>query len=288
MNNCNLCPRNCNIDRDRSVGFCNTDNKIRVARTMLHHWEEPCISGQNGSGAVFFSGCTLKCVYCQNKEISRKAVGEEYTTTELGNVFLSLQDMGAHNINLITPTHYTNKIIDALEIVKHKLKIPVIYNTSGYEKIETLKRLDGYIDVYLPDFKYYDSSISSKYSKAPDYFERAISAISEMYRQTGEYKETDNGLIEKGVIIRHLVLPSCRHDSVKVLEEIKKKLPIDNVRLSLMSQFTPDFVDDTFKELKRTITTFEYNYVLGKAIELGYKGFFQQKDSATAEYTPEF
>ncbi len=288
MDNCVLCPRKCNIDRSNSQGFCGSDNVIKVAKTMLHKWEEPCISGRNGSGAVFFSGCTLKCVYCQNKEISRKAVGTEVTVSDLADTFLSLQQMGAHNINLVTPTHYTRQIISALDMVKHKLDIPIVYNTSGYEKVETLNMLSGYVDIYLPDFKYFDSGISSKYSKAPDYFDYAIKAIEEMYSQVGKYTEDENGMLKKGMIIRHLVLPSCRHDSVKLLGEIKKIIPIEDIRLSLMSQFTPDFVDDEYSELKRRITTFEYNYVLDKAIEMGYQGFFQQKDSASAKYTPEF
>lgn len=288
MDKCNLCPRKCNIDRSNSVGFCLCNNTAIVSKIMLHHWEEPPISAQNGSGAIFFSGCTLKCVYCQNQEISRKPIGTEYTPNQLADAFLKLQEKGAHNINLVTPTHFTNQIIIALDLVKHKLNIPVVYNTSGYETVETLKLLNGYIDVYLPDFKYYDSVLSQKYSKAPDYFEVAIKAVKEMYSQVGAYREDDNGLAKKGVIIRHLVLPACRHDSVKILEEIKKALPVENIRLSLMSQFTPDFVPAEYKELSRKITSFEYNYVLNKAIELNFDGFFQQKDSASAKYTPRF
>lgn len=288
MYKCNLCPRECNVDRNKGFGFCLTGKNAVVAKTMLHHWEEPCISGKMGSGAIFFSGCTLKCVYCQNKDISRRPSGKEITADELGNTILSLQEMGAHNINFVTPTHFTTEIISALDHVKDKLKIPVVYNTSGYEKVETLRMLSGYVDIYLPDFKYFDSGIANKYSKAPDYFEFACKAIEEMYRQVGEYKEDGNGIAEKGVIIRHLVLPNCRHDSVRILEEINNILPIENIRLSLMSQFTPDFVDCDYKELQRKITTFEYNYVLNKAIDMGYQGFFQQKDSASAKYTPNF
>ena len=288
MDKCNLCPRQCNIDRELSVGFCLCNNTAIVSKIMLHKWEEPPISAQNGSGAVFFSGCTLKCVYCQNQEISRTPKGTEYTPEQLADTFLELQNQGAHNINLVTPTHFTKQIINALDIAKPKLNIPVVYNTSGYETVETLKMLKGYVDVYLPDFKYYDSELSTKYSKAPDYFEVAIKAVKEMYEQVGAYYENKSGLAEKGVIIRHLVLPGCRHDSVKILEEIKNILPIQDIRLSLMSQFTPDFVSSEYKELSRKITSFEYNYVLNKAIELGYDGFFQQKDSASAKFTPEF
>lgn len=288
MNKCNLCPRKCNINRKENLGFCLCNDKTVVSKYMLHNWEEPPLSGTNGSGAVFFSGCTLKCVYCQNQKISRHPNGQELNERQLADVFLKLQENGAHNINLITPTHFANNIIKALDLAKPKLNIPIVYNTSGYETVETLKTLSGYIDVYLPDFKYYDKDIAKKYSKAPDYFEVAIEAVKEMYNQVGEYKENDRGLVEKGLIIRHLVLPKCRFDSVNILKEIKNTLPIHNIRLSLMSQFTPDFVPKDCKELSRKITSFEYNYVLDKAIEMGYLGFFQQRDSATTIYTPDF
>ena len=288
MDKCNLCPRKCNINRKDSVGFCLCKNKTVVSKYMLHQWEEPPLSGTNGSGAVFFSGCTLKCVYCQNQKISRQPNGQELNESQLADIFLKLQENGAHNINLITPTHFSDNIVKALDIAKPKLSIPIVYNTSGYETVETLKMLSGYIDVYLPDFKYYDKDIAKKYSKAPDYFDVAIEAVKEMYNQVGEYKENDKGLVEKGLIIRHLVLPKCRFDSVNILREIKNALPIENIRLSLMSQFTPDFVPEDCKELSRKITSFEYNYVLEKAIEMGYLGFFQQRDSATTIYTPDF
>lgn len=284
---CTICPRECNTDRSKQLGFCLCNNEIVVSKAMLHYWEEPPISAESGSGAVFFSGCTLKCVYCQNKEISRRPTGSVYTPEKLADLFLELQNMGACNINLVTPTHFVLPIIKALDLSKHKLNIPVVYNTSGYEKTETLQMLSGYVDIYLPDFKYCDKSLSQKYSKAPDYFDVAMRAIKEMYKQTGVYIEKD-GRAEKGLIIRHLCLPNCRHDSVKILEAIKSALPIENIRLSLMSQFTPDFVDDEYKELKRKITSFEYNYVLNKAIDMGYIGFFQQKNSASSEYTPDF
>ena len=285
---CKLCPRKCNADRTSSVGFCGCPDTAILSKYMLHNWEEPPISGTRGSGALFFSGCTLKCVFCQNREISAHPVGEKKTPKELADIFLRLQDMGAHNINFVTPTHYSDKIIQALDIARPSLSIPTVYNTSGYDSVEALKRLDGYIDIYLPDFKYYDPALSAKYSKAPDYFEVASKALEEMYRQTGKYTEDENGILKKGMIVRHLVLPGQRHDSVKVLEELKKLLPIENIRLSLMSQFTPDFVGGEYKELKRKITTFEYNYVLNKAISLGFEGFFQQRESASAKYTPDF
>jgi len=288
MSKCNLCPRKCNVDRDISLGFCQCRSLPIVSKTMLHRWEEPPISGINGSGAIFFSGCTLQCVFCQNKAISRAPVGRITTPKELASIFLELQSEGAHNINLVTPTHFTDSIIEALDIAKPTLHIPIVYNTSGYELVETLKKLRGYVDVFLPDFKYFDTALSAKYSKAPDYFSVAIKALSEMYSQVGQYTEDENGIAKKGVIIRHLVLPGCRKDSVRILEEIKNTLPVSDIRLSLMSQFTPDFVPTECKELSRKITTFEYNFVLEKAIDLGYDGFFQQKESASAKYTPDF
>lgn len=255
---------------------------------MLHHWEEPCISGKRGSGAVFFSGCSLKCVFCQNQAISRTPVGTELSATELADLFLKLEDMGAHNVNLITPTHFVPDIIKALDIAKPKLSIPIVYNTSGYENIKTLEMLSGYVDVYLPDVKYFDKELSKKLSQAPDYFDKALDAVKEMYRQTGKFTEDKNRLAKRGVIIRHLVLPSYRHDSMKILEAVKSTLPIENVRLSLMSQFTPDFVPDTHKALKRKITSFEYQSVLDYAVSLGYTGYFQERDSASKNYTPAF
>lgn len=288
MSICTLCPRECKVDRSKAKGFCLCDDTVTVSKTMLHHWEEPPISGTNGSGAVFFSSCTLKCVYCQNKDISRTQTGKKVSVKELADMFLMLQDMGAHNINLVTPTHYADKIVNALDLVKHKLIIPIVYNTSGYEKTETLKSLSGYVDIYLPDFKYCSATVSQNYSKAPDYFEVASKAIKEMYRQVGKYTEDENGLLKKGIIIRHLVLPKQRHDSVKILEKIKEILPIEDIRLSLMSQYTPEFADSEYKELQRKITSFEYDYVLNKAIDMGFQGFFQQKESASAKYTPKF
>lgn len=285
---CKLCPRRCNADRVSSYGFCGCPSDAVLSKYMLHRWEEPPISGTKGSGALFFAGCTLKCVYCQNREISNTPVGEAKSPRELADIFLELQEMGAHNINLVTPTHFSDKIVQALDIAKPRLCIPTVYNTSGYESVEALKKLEGYIDVYLPDFKYFDSGLSMKYSKAPDYFEVASRALAEMYRQVGAYTEDENGILKKGMMVRHLVLPGQRHDSVRVLEELHKLLPVKDVRLSLMSQFTPDFVPEEYRELKRKITTFEYNFVLNKAIDLGFEGFFQQKDSASAKYTPDF
>ena len=288
LTECRLCPRNCGADRTTGIGFCGGGVMARVAKSYLHMWEEPCISGKNGSGTVFFSGCSLKCVFCQNYKISAENFGREVTSQRLGEIFLEQQDRGAHNINLVSPTHYVPQIINALDSVKDRLRIPVVYNSGGYEKTETLKMLDGYVDIYLPDFKYYDNSIAEKYSAAPDYFETVTAAIDEMFRQVGKYNIGDDGLMRKGMIIRHLTLPTHRFDSVKVLEEIKRRYGTENVLLSLMSQYTPFYESSRYKELTRRISTFEYSFVADKAAELGFDGFMQEKSSAKEEYTPDF
>lgn len=288
LTECRLCPRNCGADRTTGIGFCGGGVMARVAKAYLHMWEEPCISGKNGSGTVFFSGCSLKCIFCQNYKISAENFGREVTSQRLGEIFLEQQDRGAHNINLVSPTHYVPQIINALDSVKDRLWIPVVYNSGGYEKTETLKMLDGYVDIYLPDFKYYDNSIAEKYSAAPDYFETVTSAIDEMFRQVGKYNIGENGLMRKGMIIRHLTLPTHRFDSVKVLEEIKRRYGTENVLLSLMSQYTPFYESSRYKELTRRISTFEYSFVADKAAELGFDGFMQEKSSAKEEYTPDF
>ena len=256
MKSCTICPRECKADRTNGkTGACLCGDKLNIAKIMLHHWEEPVISGTQGSGAIFFSGCPLKCVFCQNQQISRAQVGKEMTEAELADVMLELQSNGAHNINLVSPTHFVPQIIRALDITKPKLKIPVVYNTSGYEKVETLRTLDGYIDVYLPDFKYYSVELAEKYSKAPNYFEVASKAIKEMYRQVGKFTLDENNIMQKGMIVRHLVLPSCRKDSIRVMEELSKLLPTEDIKLSLMSQYTPDFAPVDYPELSRRITT---------------------------------
>lgn len=288
LTECRLCPRNCGADRTTGIGFCGGGVMARVAKAYLHMWEEPCISGKNGSGTVFFSGCSLKCIFCQNYKISAENFGREVTSQRLGEIFLEQQDRGAHNINLVSPTHYVPQIINALDSVKDRLRIPVVYNSGGYEKTETLKMLDGYVDIYLPDFKYYDNSIAEKYSAAPDYFETVTDAIDEMFRQVGKYNIGEDGLMRKGMIIRHLTLPTHRFDSVKVLEEIKRRYGTENVLLSLMSQYTPFYESSRYKELTRRISTFEYSFVADKAAELGFDGFMQEKSSAKEEYTPDF
>lgn len=286
--NCKMCPRECNIPRNLSAGFCGQSDKIKISRAALHHWEEPCISGPGGSGAVFFSGCTLKCVYCQNYELSKNNFGEEISKERLAEIFLELEAQGADNINLVTPTHFARGIIDALEIVKNKLSIPVVYNTSGFEKTETIKMLKDYVDIYLTDVKYFNPDFALKYSGAENYPEIAFSALDEMIKQK-ELKFSSDGMIKQGVIIRHLVLPNLRKDSIEVLSEIKRRFGTESFILSLMSQYTPNNNLKNFPELNRKITSFEYKSVVDYAVDLGFKyGFMQERCSAEKEYIPPF
>lgn len=284
---CNLCPRKCNIDRSRQNGFCGEGDNLKIARAALHFGEEPVISGTRGSGTVFFSGCSLKCCFCQNFQISSGGFGKEITTARLSDIFLELQEQGAHNINLVSPTHFVPNILFALDSVRHRLKIPIVYNTSGFERDETIKLLDGYADIYLTDFKYKNSEISKKYSSAKDYYEYAMPALLEMHRQTGKYVIT-NGLMTSGIILRHLVLPGYRSDSIEILRDIAQSIPPQEILLSLMSQYTPCHRASEFPEINRRITTFEYKKVIEEADHLGFTGFMQERSSATLEMTPDF
>ena len=285
---CTLCPRKCGADRSNSVGYCLSGDKIKIAKVMIHNWEEPCVSGSRGSGAIFFSGCPLKCVYCQNKEISHGGVGQEITTERFATLMLELQDRGVHNINLVSPTQYADKIRDAIDLIRPKLKIPVVYNTGGYELPSEIEKMSGYVDVFLTDMKYYSSDLSNKYSQAPDYYERAIEAFKAMLKIAPECIFDDDHIIKKGIILRHLILPSCRKDSIKILENVAEICDVSNIRLSLMSQYTPDFYEGEYTELKRRVTTFEYESVLKRAIELGYDGYLQERSSASSAFTPDF
>lgn len=282
---CNLCPRKCNVNRDLKSGFCGVSNTLKVARAQLHFWEEPIISGTNGSGTIFFSGCNLKCVYCQNFNISKENFGKDITTQRLAEIFKELENAGAHNINLVTPSHYVKQIVEALNI--YKPKIPVVYNTSGYDSVEELKMLEGYVDVYLTDLKYYSSELSQKYSSAKNYFEVCSLAIKEMIRQQPK-NVIENGLIKKGVIIRHMVLPNCIDDSFKVLDWIKNNLGED-VIVSVMGQYTPYFNASKFPEINRKLKPVEYKLVINHFNKLGLKnGFMQSLDSADENFIPPF
>lgn len=264
-------------------------DEIYAAKAYLHKWEEPCISYKNGAGTVFFSGCSLRCVYCQNHVISNEGSGISISSDNLGDIFLSLQDKGADNIELVTPTHFVPQIITALDRVRHRLHIPVIYNSGGYEKVSIIDMLNGYIDVYLPDIKYFSPEISMRYSSAADYFKYASEAVSAMINQVGKPVYNSDGGLVKGTIIRHLVLPSHRHDSIKIMEWIAENLPLDHILVSIMNQYTPfDFISDNFPELKRRLTKMEYNSVVKRASELGINGFTQERSSASAAYVPDF
>ena len=294
MELCTLCPRKCNIDRSESTGFCREGSTMRISRIAPHYYEEPPISHKNGSGTIFFSGCNLRCVFCQNKSISQgERIGKEYSQSELIDAILALQESGVHNINLVTPTHFARQIADLLTHMKARdlLCIPVVYNSSGYESLDTLRMLDGLIDVYMPDIKYFSSELSAKYSSAPDYFEVASQAIVEMLRQRGRYQYSpqDSNLLSSGVLIRHLVLPSHRKDSIQALTRLAELIDPADVLISIMSQYTPNFALDTpYPELHRRITSFEYTSVCNAATALGFDGFMQSRSSASSVYTPDF
>lgn len=282
---CCICPRRCGADRTVSPGYCGAGAEPKIARAALHYWEEPCISGKNGSGTVFFSGCNLGCVYCQNREISREGAGKTVTVGRLAEIFRELEESGAHNINLVTPTHFVPSIIEALDI--YRPNIPVVYNCGGYESEQTLKALKGYVDIYLTDLKYFSPELSLKYSGAADYFRVAFAAVKTMLDQIGS-PVTENGLMKRGVIIRHLVLPSHRKDSIAVMEALSR-LPKESFILSLMSQYTPNGALKNFPEIDRRVTTFEYRSVVDRAVELGLtNGYTQDRRSAKEEYTPPF
>ena len=287
---CEQCPRKCGTDREQKVGFCGVPWDFGVARASLHQWEEPSISGSQGSGTIFFTGCNLRCVFCQNREISLgKNGGRILSAEQLEALMLLLRDRGAHNINLVTPTPYAEQLIPVLQSVKPRLKIPVVYNCGGYESVETLRALDGLIDIYLPDVKYHSSELSSRYSSAPDYFPTAIAALEEMLRQTGTPQLDDARLLTRGTVVRHLVLPACRKDSIDLLSLLAQHFGSDRFLLSLMSQYTPDFAKNApYASLHRRITSFEYDAVLAHARALGFVGYFQSRASATDSYTPNF
>ena len=287
---CNLCPRECNVDRGLGkIGFCKVPNQIMVARAGLHFWEEDCISGKEGSGTVFFSGCNLRCVYCQNRKIAEGVYGKEITVERLAAIFLELEKKGANNINLVTPSHYVLEIIEALKIAKEKgLKLPIVYNSSAYEKVETLKFLQDYVDVYLPDFKYMDSELGSRYSGAKDYSKVAKEAVFEMFRQVGKPSFDDRGIMKKGVIVRHLVLPGYIEDSKKVIRYLYETYG-DDIFISILSQFTPFSYLEKYPEINRKVTENEYESVVDYAIEIGVEsGFIQEGDVADESFIPEF
>lgn len=285
---CNMCPHKCNIDREQNKGRCGAGALPEIGGVSLHMFEEPCISGEHGSGTVFFSKCNLNCVFCQNYEISNLGKGKAISIEELANIFIEQQNKNAENINLVSPTIYSEQIIEAIKIAKNKgLKIPIIYNSNGYENIETLKKFNGLIDVYLPDLKYYYDDIAIKYSKINNYFEIAIHAILEMYNQVGTPKFDDNGMIKKGVIIRHLVLPNNIENSKKILEWIKNNIN-EEVYISIMTQYFPTYKAEDYTEINRKITKEEYeeieNYIEELDIKNGYMQDYSEEDEE--QYVP--
>lgn len=290
LKSCTLCPRECKVDRTiGQTGLCGMTSKIKVARIAPHYYEEPPISGESGSGAIFFSGCNLKCIFCQNYNISTNNFGKEISINKLAQKMIELQNKKVHNINLVTPTHYIPQIRGAIKQAKKMgLTIPIIYNTSSYEKVESLKMLDGLIDVYLPDLKYFDDFLAIRYSKAPNYFNTAIDAIEEMYRQTGPVVLDENGLIKKGLIVRHLMLPNQIEDSKKILEYLHL-IYNDNIFISIMNQYTPLEQVKNIDELNRPITKKEYDDLIDYAYDLGiHNAFVQEEETCKESFIPDF
>ena len=291
MQECTLCPRNCRVNREEGeTGVCGVAGfGIIGARAALHMWEEPCISGENGSGTVFFSGCSLRCVYCQNYEIAHAERGKRITVERLAEIFLELAEKGVHNINLVTPTHYTPEIIQAVQLArKQGLSLPIVYNCSGYEKVETLQLLEEIVDIYLTDFKYMEQDLAAKYSKAPDYPEIAKKALEEMVRQTKKVTLDEDGMMRKGVIVRHLLLPNHLKNAKKVVKYVYETYG-DRVYLSLMNQYTPLPQVKDIPELNRKVTEREYDRLIDYAMNLGVEyAFIQEGETASESFIPEF
>ena len=286
---CSLCPRMCMADREITTGYCGVKNTLRVARAALHFWEEPCISGEEGSGAVFFTGCNLRCVFCQNYQIARAEQGKEITVERLSEIFLELQEQKANNINLVTATHYVPQVVGALKKAKEQgLHIPVVYNCGGYESVETLKMLEDLVDIYLPDFKYVDTDRAKRYSHAENYPEVAKAALVEMVRQQPEAEFDERGIMKKGVIVRHLMLPGGIKDSKAVVKYLYETYG-DQIYISLMNQYTPLPHVAGYSEINRKVKKFEYDRLVDYAISLGVEnGFIQEGETAEESFIPAF
>ena len=290
LKRCELCPHNCKVNRlNGEIGRCKCKDKVKIALASVHYYEEPCISGENGSGTIFFSGCNLNCKFCQNYEISQLGKGIEITIEELSDIFIKQQNKGVNNINLVTPTMYVYQIIEAIKRARKKgLDIPIIYNSNGYENIETIKKLNGYIDVYLPDLKYYDDEIAYKYSGINNYFENAKSAILEMQKQVGGPKLNENGIIQKVLIIRHLVLPNNIENSEKILRWIKSNIN-EEVYISIMAQYFPSYKAKQMNDINRKLSEEEYAKIEDLVYELDIKnGYMQELGEHEEEYVPDF
>lgn len=289
LKNCMLCPRKCGVNRYLEKGFCGATNKLRVAYYSLHMWEEPIISGETGSGTIFFSNCNLRCLYCQNKKISIDGYGKYISNKRLGEIMLELQSKGANNINLVTPTHYVPNIISVLRKIKGKeLKIPIVYNTSSYENVGTIIACRDLVDIYLADLRYYDDELGEKYSLCSNYFENATMAIDEMYRQVGKCEFDDNGLLKRGLIVRVLILPGHTEDSKKIIEYLYKTYG-DDIFISIMNQYTPIRKIQKYKELNNTVTDEEYDELVNYACDLGItKAFIQEGETSKESFIPDF
>ena len=290
MSDCTLCPRDCHIDRAGGrKGYCRETDALVVARAALHLWEEPCISGEQGSGTVFFSGCPVGCVYCQNRPIARGLTGKEISIERLAEIYLELQGQGANNINLVTPSHYVPQIIRALELAREQgLHLPVVYNCGGYEKVETLRLLRGYVDIYLPDFKYRSSEVAKKYSNCADYFEVASAAIQEMQMQVGEPIFDAKGMLKRGVIVRHMMLPGYLQDSKNVIAYLHQTYG-DSIFISIMSQYTPLANMERYPEINRTLPKSDYDELIEYAVSIGVEnGFVQDGETALESFIPAF
>ncbi len=288
-NSCELCPRKCHINRNINKGICSNTSTLKVARSALHYFEEPSISGTNGSGTIFFSGCNLKCCYCQNKEISNDNFGINISVERLSELMLELQKKKANNINLVTPTHFVPSIIEAIKLARRNgLSIPIVYNTSGYESVATIKLLAGYIDIYLTDFKYFDNKLGEDLSKVKNYFEIASLALEEMYKQVGINKFASNGMMTKGIIVRCLVLPTKGTDTKKIINYLYKKYQ-DNIYLSIMNQYTPVNHSDTFTFLNDKVSDKEYDDIINYALDLGVKNaYIQEGETQDKSFIPPF
>lgn len=286
---CELCPRKCHINRNTTKGICSNTSTLKVARSALHYFEEPSISGTNGSGTIFFSGCNLKCCYCQNKEISNDNFGINISVERLSELMLELQAKKASNINLVTPTHFVPSIIEAIKLARKKgLSIPIVYNTSGYESMATIKLLAGYVDIYLTDFKYFDNKLGEDLSKVKNYFEIASLALSEMYKQVGINKFDDNGIMTKGIIVRCLVLPTKGNDTKKIINYLYKKYQ-DNIYLSIMNQYTPVTESTTFPFLNNKVSDSEYDDIINYALDLGViNAYIQEGETSDESFIPPF
>lgn len=287
---CNICPHNCEINRlNGEVGRCKATDKVKVALASIHNFEEPCISGKKGSGTVFFSNCNLNCVFCQNYKISQEGLGKEISIEELADIFIDEQNKNAENINLVTPTMYVYQIIEAVKIARNKgLKIPIVYNSNGYENVETIKKLNGYIDIYLPDLKYYYDDLAFKYSGIKNYFKNATSTIKEMYNQVGAPNLDENGMIKKGLIIRHLILPNHIQNSKNVLKWINDNMD-KNVFVSVMAQYFPTHKSNQFPEINRKLTKEEYEEIEDYLYSLDLdNGYIQELGEHEEEYVPDF